>query len=159
MLGRLAAAPVTGTSVSHQMFVSAAVQLLAMASRRLTAVDCEQVERDETDTDRAVAVEHPLAEKRPVRCSAFVERDEFAVEHETAGKNVELRHLARHVPAASAANTKAVLGRDDRAEPVPLEFERPLVAFRESAGARQHRGGQHPDRKLPTGPYAASCER
>jgi hypothetical protein len=67
-------------------------------------VDAENVERDECDSDRAIAVEDALADERPVWWALVVESDEFAVENEPSGESFELGHVRGHVPAAAAAD-------------------------------------------------------
>ena len=54
-------------------------------------VKAQQVERDERLGNRAVAVEHALAEQRPMRRALVVEGDELAVEDEPAWKRPGLR--------------------------------------------------------------------
>jgi len=50
-----------------------------MAKAMGVTVDAEHVEREERDSVRGVAVEHPAAQERPVRSSGLVERDKLTV--------------------------------------------------------------------------------
>jgi hypothetical protein len=56
--------------------------LLPRVPYHVVAVDREQVEGDERERDRPVAVQHALAEQRPMRSALLVESGKLAIEHE-----------------------------------------------------------------------------
>ena len=66
--------------------------------------------------------------------------DELAVEDRTHRQLREEPGAVGHIPAA-AADSERPLGRDDRAEAVPLHFVAPVAPVRELPGSGKHRLG------------------
>jgi hypothetical protein len=60
------------------------------------------------------------------------------------GQLPKFGYALAHVPAATASDTRAVLGGDHRAEPVVLQLDRPAGPRRDWPWTQEHRGGQHP---------------
>jgi hypothetical protein len=71
-----------------------------------------------------------FADALEVGLTVLAEGDELAIEHASHGKLLEEPDVLGHVPAAPAADAERPFGRDDRAEPIPLDFIRPFSARR-----------------------------
>jgi transposase len=63
----------------------------------------------------------------------------FQATSSPSSRSPKLGQDGRHVPPTSTPNTQTVLGRDDRAEAVPLELEGPPRAGGQRPGAGKHR--------------------
>jgi hypothetical protein len=107
-------------------------------ARELDAVSLQEVEDDERHRHGHVPVEHASANVREVGL-ASLPRDELAVEDESGRKCAKLRQDLSHFPTAAAPHSQVVLGRDERAEAVPLQLEGPPRAGGQRPGASEHR--------------------
>jgi hypothetical protein len=101
--------------------------------------EAEHVKHDVSQPNVRATVEEPFADEREVRGAGRVEGDQFAVEDPARRERCKFWDEFGHVQATPAAETEAILGAEEAAEPVPLDLETPLTAGRDRLRPGKHR--------------------
>jgi hypothetical protein len=103
-----------------------------MQAHDVTALDAQDVERDEHQRRGRAPHQDALAELWEVGLPVRIEGDELAVENGAYWEVDKELDLWRHVPAPAAADTERDFGRDDRPKPSHFtSYEKsPLVGNR-----------------------------